>query len=216
VFVLTTELMNDHDVPRNASVVIEWDYVPAATAQFAPLTPIWIDIDGSCGSFVNFSNVPVPADTPVFNFTMATPYTANLTGDVHSIFNHLHDGAVGLEVSLNGNRMCYGSAGYGESPGYISPMKAMPAPGEAGTGHSHSGHSVVPALAARMEMDMRHISSISNCSVGLGKTVPGDQWSVKAHYNLTEHPGMMEADGKPAPIMGIAVIFVSSSGKSWQ
>jgi len=209
---MTTDIMNDAEQPREAAVVVEWEYVPAA-ARFAALRPVWIDIDGNCGSFVNYSNVPVP--NPVaFNITMATPWTANFSGEVHSVYNHLHDGGTILDISRGGKLLCHGVAGYGESPGYVAPKKehghehahqhsdrSEQHGGDDGHDHGGSGAEVGPETVA-------HISSISNCTESLGQTVAGDKWSVTAHYDLVEHPPMMETDDEPSPIMGIAVVFI--------
>ena len=218
---MTTDIMNDLEQPRNASVVVEWEYVPAA-AKFAALHPVWVDIDGACGSFVNYSNVPVP--NPVsFNISMATPWTANLSGEVHSVFNHLHDGGIILDLYRNDKLVCHGTAGYGEGSGYMAPKKEHAHGGHEhmehehkrnspdvvqhgpGDEHDHDGgeddHQVGPELVA-------HISSISNCTSSLGRTDVGDKWSVTAHYDLVAHPPMMETEDEPSPIMGIAVVFV--------
>lgn len=62
-------------------------------------------------------------------------------------------------------------------------------------------------------MDMEHISSMSSC-VNLGAIKPGEQWAVQADYNLTAHAPMVEADGTPAPVMGIALFYVAEGYNS--
>ena len=208
---MTTDIMNDVEQPREAVIIIEWEYVPAA-AKFTALRPIWVDIDGNCGSFTNYSNVPVP--NPVaFNITMGSPWIANFSGEVHAVYNHLHDGGIILDISRNDKLVCHGTAGYGERPGYVAPKK------EHGHGHEHEhehehehgggdDHDHMEGMDMGPEL-ISHISSISNCTEGLGRTEVGDKWSVTAHYDLVAHPPMMESDDEPSPIMGIAVVFVA-------
>ncbi len=184
--------MNQGDTPRPGVVTIEWEYVPGSLVDFQAARPVWLDIDGVCGSWTNVSAVAVP-DRDVFDIAMQPAWAASFAGDVVHVTNHLHDGGARLEVLKNGHVVCNGVAGYGEAPGYVGTMM-MPDGGDMDMGGAAMG-----------DMSMDYISSLSSCA-SLGKTAVGDKWSVRAYYNRTVHPGMTEA-GKPAPIMGIAIMF---------
>jgi hypothetical protein len=180
---MVTDLMNETDDPRQAVLTIDWEYVPAGDAakNFKGVSPFWIDIDGSCGAFTNGSEYAAPNDN-VFQAAIE-PYTSNVTGQVRFILNHLHDGGIHQQVTKNGKILCDGSAKYGQSPGFYSPMEGM------------------PDMAG-----VAHISSLGGC-FDVGQTVPGDQWSGTAFYDFTAHEGMMQGTSL-APVMGIAVLFI--------
>ncbi len=215
--------MNETEDPREAVVTIEWEYVAASSSSnasapggggggFGPATPVWLDIDGACGSFTTASEVAVPDGTAVFSVAMQPAWTSAggaAGGDVLAILNHLHDGGVDLQVTRNGTAVCSGAARYGESPGYIDPMPA--GGGGDGMEMTMAGSMDGTGTAAMEGGAMAHISSMGYCTAGLGRTGAGDQWAVTAHYNLTAHPAMLQANGKPVPIMGIAVLFVATA-----
>ena len=109
------------------------------------------------------------------------------TDDVVATF--CPDGAVDIEVSRNGQTLCRAPAGYGREAGYFNTMRVAGVEEKAMVGH---------------------ISDIETCTEGLGSTQKGDEWSVKALYNMTAHPPMREQDGSPSLIMGVAIVFITA------
>ncbi|KAH8897007.1 hypothetical protein GQ53DRAFT_498502 [Thozetella sp. PMI_491] len=184
-----TDLMNESNEARDVVLTLEWEFVPSAPPDFEVAVPIWLDIDGAC--LPHAAEVPVPKNEATFSFVMDPPWTANFSAKTLMVMNHIHDGGSNILVTKNGQTYCDGKAKYGESSGYISGMGGM----------DMSGHSM------SHDMGMKHISSISGCSTE-ELIQPGDKWSVKANYNLTEHAPMIEANNVPAPIMGIGVLYV--------
>ncbi|KAK3941596.1 hypothetical protein QBC46DRAFT_407063 [Diplogelasinospora grovesii] len=194
-FWFTAELMNALNAPQNVVVTFDWEYVPSPPSDFMGVIPVWLDVDGGCPA--HGSEVPVPANQTAFQLGMDPPWTAPFEGDIVWIGSHLHDGGEALSIFRNMNIMCYSVAVYGEIPGYIDPMPPMNMSGVEGMDG--------------MGMDVVHISSMGACEGG--RVEVGDQWSVGAAYNFTAHPGMMEG-GKPAPVMGISLMYVATTAKS--
>ncbi|CAK7221430.1 hypothetical protein SCUCBS95973_004498 [Sporothrix curviconia] len=217
VIALVAEIMNMQmgGGARNVVVTATWDYVAAssnktaAPSAFASAIPVWLDIDGNCGSFTNGSEVAVPPSTSVFSYTMPVPWSpgaaagATLDGnktaaapkkyEVLVAASHLHDGALQLDISKNGTLVCAGVASYGQTAAYISKVPGLGMPGM-------PGMSTGPT-------ELTHISSIHVCS-DAGTTSSNDHWSVTAHYNLKEHPGLETVNGQAKPIMGIGLLFL--------
>ncbi|CAK7226080.1 hypothetical protein SBRCBS47491_006107 [Sporothrix bragantina] len=214
VVVLVAEIMNMQmgSGARNVVVTATWDYVAASnkTASFASAIPVWLDIDGNCGSFTNGSEVAVPANTSVFSYSMPVPWspdaaaasvavnTTNTTATpknykVLVAASHLHDGALQLDIAKNGATICEGVATYGQTPEYISEVPGEDMPGMPGMSMGST--------------ELTHISSIHVCN-DAGTTSSNDKWSVTAHYNLTEHQGLETVNGQAKPIMGIGLLFL--------
>ena len=174
------ELMNELMDPQMAVVTITYEYIPSPPAQFAKVTPLWLDI-GNC----NGSDVP-PLTNTTFEYTM-NPWKSTVQGRITALGSHLHDGGINLMTMKNNETMlCNGVASYGQTPGYI------------GTNEM----SVVPGMNG-MPMDnltMSHVSSISTCSGGTIEM--GDMLSIKANYDFTKHMAMMNTDGSLMPVMG--------------
>jgi hypothetical protein len=55
-----------------------------------------------------------------------------------------------------------------------------------------------------------HISAMQSCH-NVGTAAPGQQWSVRAHYNTAKHPPMKSNDGSLEPVMGIALVYAVTS-----
>lgn len=127
----------------------------------------------------NGSEVPVPDDTTSFELDMS-PWTATLNGRLLTTLSHLHDGGVHLDVAKNDEVVCRSVATYGDAS-------------------EHKRH--MPG------MDMSHISYMSTC-YDAGRIQEGEQWTVKAKYDLNAHEPMLDGDGEPDDVMGIAVMYV--------
>ncbi|KAL1896157.1 hypothetical protein Sste5346_004900 [Sporothrix stenoceras] len=213
VILLVAEIMNMQvGAPREVYVTAQWDYVQAPKAaasattnttsveRWSPATPVWLDIDGLCGSYTNGSEVAVPAGVEVFSYSMPVAWKPDggPNGTVRNYqvlvsASHLHDGAIQLDTAKNGKTICEGVATYGGSPEYISQVPGPDMPGM-------PGMSMGP-------VPLTHISAIHMCS-GVGATTSSDEWSVTAHYNLTAHPGLETVNGQAKPIMGIGLLFL--------
>lgn len=187
---LNVELMNEMEESQEASVTIDWVYTSVISPGLDLVTPIWLDVTGVCGA--NGSEVR-PPDSTTFALDMNPSWKSTVSGDIVFVGNHLHDGGISLNISKNDKSVCNGLAHYGESPGYLETMSMD---------HSHH-HDTIGGMV------MEHISSITNCS-NIGATKIGDSWSLTAQYNFTAHPTMMEQDGLPAPVMGIALVYVAN------
>lgn len=125
------------------------------------------------------SEVPVPDHTTSFELDMS-PWTAALNGRILSIISHLHDGGMYLDVSKNDEAVCRSVATYND----VS---------------EHKRH--MPG------MDMSHISYMSPC-YDPGQIQEGEQWTLKARYDLDAHEPMLDGDGEPEPVMGIALLYL--------
>jgi len=178
------ELMNESEERRPAVVTVTYEYISSVPQQWAHVTPIWLDI-GTC------SNSELPAkNNSAFEYSMQPAWKANLTGHVTWIAGHLHDGGTHIEVLRNNNTVCDCVAAYGQTPGYVETM-------------SDGMNMSMPG------MDMVHMSSITTCdNAGLVKV--GDEWSVKAFYNTSEHAPMLDSGDTLAPIMGISLMYVAN------
>ncbi|CAK7201456.1 hypothetical protein SEUCBS139899_004160 [Sporothrix eucalyptigena] len=207
IIALVAEIMNMQMGPaRKVVVTSTWDYVTAEVTNtqpegmFAAAVPVWLDIDGNCGSYTNGSEVAVPANATVFSYSMPAPWSPDAGKDgalrkynVLLSASHLHDGGLQLDISKNGTIVCEGVANYGETPAYISEVPGEDMPGMPGMSMGST--------------ELTHISSIHMCS-GVGATSSDDHWSVTAHYNLTAHPGLETINGNAKPIMGIGIMFL--------
>jgi hypothetical protein len=63
------------------------------------------------------------------------------------------------------------------------------------------------------EGDERHIEALSACT-DVGRTKPGDEWSITAYYNTSLHAPMRNMDGSLEPVMGISLVYVAVDGMS--
>lgn len=124
------------------------------------------------------SDVPVPDDKTAFAFTSPS-WKASVGGRVTGILSHIHDGGVKIETLRDGKVVCEARPGYGESPGFV----------EEG------------------EMGMAHISSIKSC-YGPERIGVGEEWTVRAEYDLERHMPMGDGMGGLEPVMGIAMVYV--------
>jgi hypothetical protein len=125
------------------------------------------------------SDVPVPSDKT--SFELASPaWTSSINGRVVTVVSHLHDGGIHLQLQRDGKEVCNSKADYGMTTKFES--------------HTH-------------DMDMSHITRMSECYDG-GRMSVGEEWTVKAHYDLEKHEPMMGHHGEPEPVMVIAVVYV--------
>ena len=179
---MAVELMNANMNTEPVKVTYKFEYLPVIPASFSKVTPIWLDI-GNCSS----SEVAVPNQT-VFTITMK-PWKIPFSGHITLIGGHIHDGGVSIEITKNQKTICDAVAFYGQTVGYNESSSAMSMQG------------------MDMASGMTHISSITDCG-NPGSTKVGDEWSLKAHYNITEHSPMTNSDGSYAPIMGISLVYI--------
>ena len=67
---------------------------------------------------------------------------------------------------------------------------------------------MMPMNGSMYGKDTVHISNMSSCH-DIGPMKNGEQWAVKANYELMQHAPMLDMDGLPAPVMGISLIYVA-------
>jgi hypothetical protein len=162
--------MNRSPHPRDAFLVITYEYLAAPPSTFSNVTSIWLDV-GDCNS-----DIPVPEGAAQFELDMA-PWTATRSGRVLIIFSHLHDGGVRLDVRRDDEVICRSIATYGDSSEEMR------------------------------DLAMSHISEMSTCR-DPGRMREGEQWTLKAQYDLNAHEPMLNERGEPEDVMGIAVVYL--------
>lgn len=108
------------------------------------------------------------------------PWTATVNGTVLGIGTHLHDGGSHIDILKNDEVVCRSVAAYGDVAKHIDRGR---------------------------KMDMSHISHMSDC-LRAGRIEEGEAWSLKAQYDLETHEPMLDGDGKPEGVMGIAIMLV--------
>jgi hypothetical protein len=124
----------------------------------------------------------IPArDTKIFEYPM-NPWNATFNATPIGVGGHLHDGGTKVEVYRNGEIVCTPEAFYDDLPEYRQASGSMGG--------------------------LKHITRVSQC-YNFAPIEVGDQWWIKAYYNLTEHPAMKSTDGKLDPVMGISILYAS-------
>jgi hypothetical protein len=113
---MVVDLMNWQTSPKTVSVRVTYVYATGAdaTARKA-LRPVWLDV-GPCGS----SEIAVPNGSSETN----ADWSVNVPGKVIAAGGHVHDHGVYVEATnetRGGASICKSVAGYGESPGYVTP-----------------------------------------------------------------------------------------------
>lgn len=177
-----TELMNEHSSSRTAVLTITYEYIPYKHNDFETVKSVWLDI-GGCRR----SDMAVPADKTSFNFC-SPAWKSTIGGRIICILGHLHDGGTHLNVRKDGESVCM----------------SMPKYGDKGMNHGE-GHDLVRRHGGGM--DMSHITEMSMCH-NVGRIEAGEEWTVRADYDIAAHPPMMDANGAPEGVMGIAVMYI--------
>lgn len=185
---IAPELMNETPDSRPVVVTITYEYIPSFPRHFSNVTPVWLDITGVCGG----SDYPVPNDTTTFS-PVSPPWIANVTGKITYVAGHIHDGGLDVEIQKNGVTICDSVATYGATPGYVEMNSSM---------------VVMPMNGSMYGQDTVHISNMSACH-DIGHMKKGEQWGVKANYDLMQHAPMLDMDGSPSPVMGISLLYVA-------
>jgi hypothetical protein len=178
--------MNELPTARDVVLTITYEFIPTKPSHFRTVTPIWLDVTGVCGN----SDYSVPANVSSFSVT-APAWTSNITGEVVFTAGHVHDGGTMLSILKRNDSVCDSNATYGASPGYVESM---------GSG--------MGTMSSKWGMDMVHISNMTECT-DIGKIKEGQNWSVKATYDFEAHAPMVDMDGAPSPVMGIALLYVA-------
>ncbi|KAF2664916.1 hypothetical protein BT63DRAFT_79607 [Microthyrium microscopicum] len=178
-FALIVDLMNDNMVDAVVYLTITYDYVQGHPAGWDDMKPIWFDV-AQCLT----SEWPAPYAQGKYSIP-APIWTANIDGDIVGAAGHLHDGGQAVVLEVDGKVACRSDASYGTSPEFIGkPMHGGPA---------------------------EHISKMSLCigdSLPHKKMVKGQKWKLRAEYDYSKNKGDSHAEGKPANVMGIAIMYV--------
>ena len=181
--ITATELMNETPSNKTVILTIDYEFIPATTypPSFRNLTSVWLDV-GGCGD----SDVPITQENKTF--TLSTPQTWIMpaTGLYHLnpgriVFaeGHLHDAGTHIEIVRNKEEVLCNSMA---------------------TYGATSGF-------IEKEGDVEHISNMTSCGGDVVKA--GDEFDLRAYYDMTTRPGMREADGTLAPVMGIAILYIA-------
>ena len=120
-------------------------------------------------------------------FSLESPdYRAHFDGEVVTVLGHLYDGGTSLELQRDDETVCEMDARYS----------------------SIRTRSHIPSLPAH-----QRISSISTCAE---RTTMRKRsiWSLVAHYDTLSHLPRLGHLGNLEPVMGIALLYVSTSGLS--
>ncbi len=172
---------------------MEWEYVPSAAVGFRNVLPVWLDI----GSF------PIPKSQsriPLLSALRSSPPAVlNFKADIIIGFSHLHDAGTHIEIFKNNQIVCDCIAKYGEAEEYVQIV-----------GRNDNGQEESPILYHHGEdsdQTFQSISSMTGCSIQ--KTELGDQWSIKAYYNVTEHSLMAGPSGEIEKVMGIGILYMA-------
>ncbi len=179
---MMTELMNEHPASRTAILTITYEYIPYKSDDFQSVTSIWLDI-GGCRS----SEMAVPTDKTSFHFC-SPGWKSTVNARIICVLGHLHDGGAHLDVRKDDESVC----------------RSVPKYDDKGMDHGH-GHELVRRHGAGM--DMSHITEMSMCH-NIGRIQAGEEWTVRADYDIAAHPPMLDASGEPEGVMGIAVMYV--------
>lgn len=183
---MMTELMNEHSSSRTAILTITYEYIPYMPDDFETVTSIWLDIGGCEGS-----DKPVPADKTSFRFC-SPGWKSSISGRIICVLGHLHDGGTHLGVRKDEESVC----------------RSVPTYDDKGMDHAHDGHDLVRRHGGGM--DMSHITEMSMCH-DVGRIEVGEEWTVRADYDIAAHPPMLDASGVPEGVMGIAVMYIVES-----
>jgi hypothetical protein len=124
------------EAAQDAVLTIDWEFVPSTTiaAGFHHVTPVWLDIDGTCPH--HESEKPVPeSNADRVSFAMDPAWAAGFGGEVLWVLAHLQDGGEELRVMRGEGEVmvCRAVAGYGED-GDLESMSAC-----AGVGRVEAG-----------------------------------------------------------------------------
>lgn len=200
---MLAEIMNDKNEARDATVVMDWEFVPN-TPSFKKADVLWLDIDGPCTT--RKSEFPIPDNGAARVFSLSSPpFKAIFSADILQVISHVHDGGESMQVTKNGATVCDSTAKYGESEGYVA--TSIHEHGGSGTGTGGLAVSENEKRAPAHTIKTPHVSSINSCFLLKDKIQPGDEWSIKANYNLTNHKAMAMGS-ELAPIMGIGLVYI--------
>jgi hypothetical protein len=182
---MMTELMNVHSSPRTAVLTITYEYIPYNPDDFETVTSVWLDI-GGCRR----SDIDVPKDKTSFHFC-SPGWKSTISGRIICVLGHLHDGGTHLDVRKDDESVC----------------RSVPKYDDKEMDHG-DGHDLVRRHGGGM--DMSHITKMSMCH-NIGRIEAGEKWTVRADYDIAAHPPMLDVNGVPEGVMGIAVMYVVES-----
>jgi hypothetical protein len=159
---LLYDLMNWQTSARTVSIRVTYTYATGGDATARKrVRPVWLDID-QCGD----SEFAVPSGESDTH----RDWTVTVPGKVIGTAGHIHDHGVFVEAtneSTGGTSICRSVAGYGETPGYVTPD------------------------------GRKHVSSMSSCGGDpLATLTRGQVVRLHAVYNVPEtHPPIDDAMG---------------------
>jgi hypothetical protein len=114
---MVIDLMNWQTTSKTVRLRITYTYATGTDATSrARLRPVWLDVDG-CSTD---SLIAVPEGISDTHYD----WSVNVPGRLILTAGHIHDHGVNMELtneSAGGASLCNSVAGYGETPGYVTP-----------------------------------------------------------------------------------------------
>jgi len=124
------------------------------------------------------------------SFTIESPtWKPNFEGKLLWSVGHLHDGGTSTVTMVSPTKpLCESDARYGEEPGFHN-------------------NETIRAKMGREKTASSHISSMTECKLGVPQLKKDQSWKVIGKYDYDRHDGNTHA-GKQSEIMAISVMLV--------
>jgi hypothetical protein len=185
---MQTEILNQEVAEKQVWVAYEFEILPKVPQDYQQTRVIWISANQTaCATQLdeNVGNVAPPNDK---SFTFVSEHWTSLyDGDLLAMGGHLHDGGLNVQIFQNDKLICDSQAVY-ESGGDMKKRWV----GE-----------------DRMTVGDTHLAKMGGCTM-VGKVHKGDKFHVTASYDFVQHPGMVDKEGKLAPIMALGTMFIGA------
>jgi hypothetical protein len=192
VFLLQTEVLNNEPQEKQFWVSVAYEYLPNKQPGYQNTKTVWISYgsppcsapkpDKAPADVIPDGNIVPPNDK---SFVLKSDeWVSPYDGDLIAMGGHMHNGGLSTEVYKNDVLICDSQATY-----------------EKGTGGGMRLRS--RSMGAADE----YLAKMSGC-VMPGPVKKGDRFHIVAKYDFTQHPGMKNEDGKLAPIMAVATMFI--------
>jgi hypothetical protein len=199
-----------------------YDYVDGHPSHFQEVKPVWFDV-AQCGIS------EVSGHTPGSKFDIsASPWSANIEGEVLQAGGHLHDGGTAINLMVNGKTVCESTPTYGTDEEIMTRARAaikgqvLPLPANtggsmpkmaAGGGHSHMGGTHIMAMTICSD-HTRDVGDLPVVPWEIKKVKKGQNWVLKASYDYNKYAGMKKGNtNNMSAVMGIAIMFVKTTVK---
>ncbi len=184
---MATEVMNMDHHEKVVNLVMEWEYITGAPADFELVFPIWLDVKGPCLN----ETVGVGAEAQVFTAKGKSGWKSRHSGELILGVSHIHDGNTKQDIFLDGKLVCSSVPAYGETAEFVTHNE--------GDGHGHDHGE---------DEHTYHVSSITQCN-NFAKVVPGSHVTITSDYDMKTYSGQLDHHGEPEPIMCIQFLYLA-------